>query len=888
MAASTVGGVSDPGTNVPLHVMASVVAVPAVVSGPHTGATTDVQPGCGLSPQHAAASQTDYVWSWDHRPPPPEPVEESTLSGALPPAAAAILALTNPSAAVAGAAAATGARVPSIPVGSFAGSEEGTRLSNVRAMCQTIELARALVSVYYHPEQKPLVKTAFHRRADVVRVLEDIRQMRAILVDPVEKLQVQELEEALQVACMRSMEEEAHAGGEAEAAERALRKQLTDEEASEGSSSALAGAGAFVADAAAKLGGCIRQATSELLGADKKSKGVKRRLSGGLLKLAWKGIRRGRSGHRAPVKSNAAPPVATESSSQGSTSVARSTPPRSAGCCRSANAIAGVKENAQVLEAIDELSEDTGVGEMSCRARSDRRACRGRSLSLRTERAGRRGWGGRRSRTPAGLFERQGGSKKICKDDVVGTERTAKFRTLSSNGVADSPVFGSLQHDRPQARTGSQSVVSHRQHSAPPLLPPHAEVHEAAHSLSQKPRRWRGWTRRWSHSDLQMSDLMEAADSVCDSRLLITAGRPRTELALGTAAASSTGTHTALCAECGKHVRKAPRRLSRFRKLRARDEPGVNKSILSQKIRNFEPSLPSNEVCTSALDTRRKSSVTSMYSRVGSADRPRRSTWNPFRVHKRRSSGALGGQASSGREGTQKEQEGQDAHPTHVVSELEKRVTKGAAAVPRTSTVKGWLRRALSGSSKSKGWRPYEHEAEQGGETSAQLRRSFPTASDGGGSSVRTDSLPSQVSMTSQSMTADEAGGGLQGGAATMNKPGTIIDADVSSSGAEPAIELWLPRHVSRSSSRGLEEYHSSHKSERLSLACDTLDDVRRSAWHPGRNGGLESEALRSETRCRIRRGLPSRSPSESEEVDTSFSETIGAGSDPDGQQLPH
>ncbi|PHJ22617.1 hypothetical protein CSUI_003537 [Cystoisospora suis] len=542
---SEIGG----GCPSPLERSVSVASLANISSCASVPSESGGSPAVPSQRSAAPPVSLDYVWSWERRPLPQKSPEISTLSGALPPAAAALLALTNPSAAAAAAAAATGAAAASPRRG------DGAELPDVSRMRQVIELARALVSVYFSPDKPALVRSAFHRRPEVAAVLRDLEQLRLVLVDPVERLQVQELEEALQVACMRSMEEEARAGGEVQAAELALRQQAANSSDNEGSSSALsgvAGAGALVVEAAAKLGERFRHATSDLLGGDRTKSGSRRSRS---------------SPHSsASLRSNSLPTNElwgnrTEDESTGSRRRRRSQCGSSssvrssslissvASSCCGAGAVACAKDTGPVLEAIDELSESevnalhrrTSSGGLTAAA-----SCGG---SVPRSDDGR--FGSRRRRR----FSRRTSHVADHRDKAAPTGSNSKDRSAQAEAFNRGSHAGACAYCLPKdifsGGTGTAADVKHASSGDVtgrrccvdnPAFPSSAplSLEPAAMALAQKanrPKRWNRWYRRLSQPALPAAPDVQSPSRTREAVLLEVARRRATDMDLAAAAA---------------------------------------------------------------------------------------------------------------------------------------------------------------------------------------------------------------------------------------------------------------------------------------------------------------------------------------------------------------
>lgn len=544
--ASAVPYGSDPCA--PISGAPEMLVMPPVMVTPSQGVETDVLSSRGHSPRQDLTHQTDYVWSWERQQPPPEPVEEPILRRDISPGAATLLSLAHPCVSPAPAAGAPGTAAPAALGSGRSGTGQGSVLTNIRAMCESIELARALASFYYGSD-KPLVKSSFHRHPEVASVLEDLRKMKTVLVDSVERLQVQELEEALQVACMRSLEEEANAGGEAEAAELALRQQLAANKESEGSSSALAGAGAFVAETAAKVGDCIRQAASDLLGVDKRSKGQKLLSSGSekdSLASARSKNHSGLSGERLTSRLSSSSSTTTDSS-LGSTKGRLTTPFKSLSRCFGSSAAARTEETVGVLEAIDERSENgTGLPSQNAGSRIG-------SVHLRTSTAnrnGRRGLGRQQQfrTTPRRLGRRvhtlEGGKAGIAETDPESASFTALTPDQSiPEAIPElantSSLLGRIRRGRSMPETVSRTLASGKEGSVPSPIFVAPAVYEASQPSTHKPPRWRRWGRRWSHSGARTEGIAGAAKAFQDFRTLEAARQLGTELAV-TAAGEAT------------------------------------------------------------------------------------------------------------------------------------------------------------------------------------------------------------------------------------------------------------------------------------------------------------------------------------------------------------
>ncbi|EPT31186.1 hypothetical protein TGME49_212900 [Toxoplasma gondii ME49] len=542
--------------SVPASGVSPVQVVTPVVAKPET--EVDVVSSRAHPPRQDSAPQTDYVWSWERRPPPPESVEPPTLQRDISIGAATLLSLTNPSALPASVAVAQGSALPLVQGTGRSGPGEGSVLTNVRAMCESIELARALASVYYTSD-KPLVMSSFHRHPEVVSVLEDLRQMRTVLVDSVERLQLQELEEALQVACMRSLEEEANAGGEVEAAELAMKRQLALNKDSEGGSSALAGAGAFVVEAASKLGGCIRQATSELLGIDRSSKAPKPSSSGSETDSATSARNENRSSLSTDhsVSKFSSCWSATADSSLQSTREPRTTTLQSSRGSGSSASAGSEDKNVLMLEAIDELREnDPGLPRESRRlpagTRIDPAAPPTPPVNGKEDRVlGRR----QQPRTIRGRHDRRGRMFGGGKTRTAETDfETASFAALTPDQSIAEPLsrkgnsrslLGGMKRGRSMPETGSRASAS-RQEAAPP--PPPLVVAPGVYVVGEASDRrhahWRNWGRRWSHSGVRIDDKSGAAKAFQDFRTLEAARQLGSELAVtaaGNAAAAAAG-----------------------------------------------------------------------------------------------------------------------------------------------------------------------------------------------------------------------------------------------------------------------------------------------------------------------------------------------------------
>ncbi|KEP65195.1 UNVERIFIED_CONTAM: hypothetical protein HHA_212900 [Hammondia hammondi] len=548
--------------SVPASGVSPVQVVTPVMAKPQT--EVNVVSSRAHSPRQDSAPQTDYVWSWERRPPPPESVEPPTLQRDISIGAATLLSLTNPSAMPASAAVAQASALSLEQGTGRSGTGDGSVLTNVRAMCESIELARALASVYYTSD-KPLVKSSFHRQPEVVSVLEDLRQMRTVLVDSVERLQLQELEEALQVACMRSLEEEANAGGEIEAAEIAMKRQLALNKEGEGSSSALAGAGAFVAEAASKLGGCIRQATSELLGIERSSKAPKPSSSGS----ETDSVTSARNENRSSLSTDRSVSKfsscwsATADSSLRSTREPRTSTLQSRGSGSSASA-GSEEKTVRMLEAIDELREnDPGLPRESCRLPADTRIDPDTLPTPSNNGKEGRGLGRRQQpRTIPGRHEPRGcmfggGKTRTAEMDF----ETASFAALTPDRSIAEPLsrqgntrslLGRMKRGRSLSETGSRASPS-RQEAAtpPPRLVVAPGIYEIGEASDQRRAHWRNWGRRWSHSGVRIDDMSGASKAFQDFRTLEAARQLESELAV-TAAGNAAVAAAAAAARDGE------------------------------------------------------------------------------------------------------------------------------------------------------------------------------------------------------------------------------------------------------------------------------------------------------------------------------------------------